>query len=94
MVPFAYMEGRLEARGCSGVVQIMDCQTGEVVQEYPRHTQARILIDGSCYEGPGTDLVEQPRALGKMARKLQELSCLPVETRPLDLYAELAEVAR
>jgi hypothetical protein len=32
--------------------------------------------------------------LGQMGRKLQELLQLPVESRPLDLYAALAEVAR
>jgi hypothetical protein len=29
-----------------------------------------------------------------MARKLQELAQMPVERRPIDLYAALAEVAR
>jgi hypothetical protein len=29
-----------------------------------------------------------------MARKLQEIAALPVEQRPVDLYAALAEVAR
>jgi hypothetical protein len=29
-----------------------------------------------------------------MARKLQELASMPVEQRPVDLYAALAEVAR
>jgi hypothetical protein len=29
-----------------------------------------------------------------MARKLQEILNMPVEQRPLDLYAALAEVAR
>jgi hypothetical protein len=29
-----------------------------------------------------------------MARKLQEIASLPVQQRPLDLYAALAEVAR
>jgi hypothetical protein len=29
-----------------------------------------------------------------MARKLQEIAALPVERRPMDLYAALAEVAR
>jgi hypothetical protein len=29
-----------------------------------------------------------------MAQKLQEIASLPVERRPMDLYAALAEVAR
>ena len=32
--------------------------------------------------------------LGRMGRRLQEIAALPVEQRPLDLYAALAEVAR
>ena len=35
-----------------------------------------------------------PKPLGRMARKLQEIASLPVERRPVDLYAALAEVAR
>jgi hypothetical protein len=29
-----------------------------------------------------------------MARKLEEIAAMPVERRPVDLYAALAEVAR
>jgi hypothetical protein len=53
-----------------------------------------VLIDPSCYEGEPTDRVLTPRPLGKMGQKLQEIYELPVEHRPLDLYAALAEVAR
>ena len=35
-----------------------------------------------------------PPPLGRMGRRLQEIAPLPVEARPLDLYAALAEVAR
>ena len=54
----------------------------------------RILIDPTCYEGPGTAEVIPPKPLGRMARKLQEIAALPVERRPIDLYAAVAEVAR
>ena len=43
---------------------------------------------------PGTAQVLPPKPLGRMARKLQEIASLPVESRPVDLYAALAEVAR
>ena len=69
-------------------------QTAAVLISYPRHTQERILIDPVCYEGPGTAGVLPPKPLGRMARKLQEIAALPVERRPVDLYAALAEVAR
>jgi transposase len=93
-VPFTYSGRDVEVRGCSGRVQIVDPQTAAVLISYPRHTQERILIDQACYEGPGTAQVLPPKPLGRMARKLQEIASLPVERRPMDLYAALAEVAR
>jgi hypothetical protein len=52
---------------------------GQVQAEHPRGTQERLLIDPSHYEGAGDDRVAPP---------------VPLEQRPLDLYAALAEVAR
>ena len=57
-------------------------------------TAERILIDPACYDGPGTAEVLPPKPLGRMARKLEEITAMPVERRPVDLYAALAEVAR
>ena len=94
VIPFSYVGREVEVRGCSGLVQILDPQTAAVLISYPRHTQERILIDPVCYEGPGTAGVLPPKPLGRMARKLQEIAALPVERRPVDLYAALAEVAR
>lgn len=91
-VPFAFVGQRVEVRGCAGKVQIL--AEGRVVQEHPRGTEERLLIDPACYEGPATDHVLAPVPLGKMGRRLQEIYEMPVELRPLDLYAELAEVAR
>ena len=93
-VPFLFVGREVEVRGCSGSVQILDPQTAVVLISYPRHTQERILIEQACYEGPGTAEVLPPKPLGRMARKLQEIAALPVERRPVDLYAALAEVAR
>jgi hypothetical protein len=92
--PFTYAGRDVEVRGCSGRVQVVDPQTAAVLITYPRHTQQRILIAQACYEGPGTAEVLPPKPLGRMARKLQEIASLPVERRPVDLYAALAEVAR
>ena len=94
IVPFIYTGRVVEVRGCSGRVQILDPRTATVLVSYPRHTQERILIDPACYEGPGTAAVLPPKPLGRMARKLREIAALPVERRPVDLYAALAEVAR
>ena len=93
-VPFLYAGRTVEVRGCSGQVQIVDPQTARVLVRYPRHTPERIWIDPACYEGPGTAEGIPPKPLGRMARKLQEIASMPVERRPMDLYAALAEVAR
>lgn len=91
-VPFQWVGLRVEVRGCVGTVQIL--AEGQILREYPRHTAERILMDPSCYEGESTERVLVPRPLGKMGRKLQDLYEMPVEQRPIDLYAALAEVAR
>jgi len=91
-VPFALVGQRVEVRGCATTVQIL--AAGQVVREYPRGTAERLLIDPACYEGEATDRVLPPTPLGKMGRRLQEIWQLPVEHRPLDLYAALAEAAR
>jgi hypothetical protein len=79
-------------RGCAGRVQIL--ADGQVVQQYARGTRERVLIDPRCYEGAATERVLAPPPLGRMGRRLQEIASLPVEARPLDLYAALTEVAR
>ncbi len=91
-VPFRYVDRTVEVRGCAGKVQIW--ADGQVQVEYPRHSEHRVLIDPSCYEGEATERVMAPPPLGRMGRKLQEILEMPVECRPVDLYAALAEVAR
>lgn len=91
-VPFAWVGQRVEVRGCARTVQIL--AEGKVLREYQRGTAERVLIDSSCYEGEATDRVLPPRPLGRMGRRLQEIYEMPVEARPLDLYAALSEVAR
>jgi hypothetical protein len=91
-VPFRLCDLAVEVRGCAAVVQVW--YGGRVVAEHPRHTQQRLLIDPSHYDGPGDERVAAPTPLGRMAKKLQEVLEMPVERRPLDLYAALAEVSR
>ena len=91
-VPFALVGKTVEARGCAEVVQFF--HDGRMVAEHPRHTQRRVLIEPLHYEGHGDERVDPPLPLGRMGRRLQEIIMMPVEQRPLDLYAELAEVAR
>jgi len=91
-VPFALVGQRVEVRGCATTVQVL--AEGRVVVEYPRGSAERLLIDPACYEGEPTERVLPPTPLGKMGRRLQEIWQMPVEHRPLDLYAALSEVAR
>jgi transposase len=91
-VPFAHAGTRVEVRGCAGRVQVL--ASGRVVQEHPRGTAERIVIDPRCYEGTATERVLPPVPLGRMGRRLQEIYEMEAERRPMDLYAALAEVAR
>jgi transposase len=91
-VPFALLGERVEVHGCARTFQVY--AGGRVVAEHPRHSRERIVIDPRHYEGEEIDRVLPPIPLGKMGRRLQELAAMPPSQRPLDLYAELAEVAR
>jgi transposase len=91
-VPFRLCGLAVEVRGCGGVVQVW--HEGEVVAQHPRQTQERLLLDPSHYDGAADERVIAPVPLGRMGRRLQEILEMPVEHRPLDLYAALAEVSR
>lgn len=91
-VPFEHVHRAVEVHGCAEVVQIW--ANGTAIRQYPRKTRERILLDPSCFEGSATERVLPPTPLGRMGRRLQEISEMPVEARPLDLYQALAEVAR
>lgn len=91
-VPFELMDRQVEVRGCALVVQVV--HDGAVVAEHPRRSPERILIDPAHYQGEPTADVLPPMPLGRMGRRLQELSSMAPQQRPVDLYAALAEVAR
>jgi transposase len=91
-VPFRHVGRRVELRGAAGVVQIL--ADAAIIAEHPRHTERRLVLDPAHYEGRSTPTVLAPTPLGRLGRRLQELAALPVERRPLDLYAAVAEVAR
>jgi transposase len=91
-VPFVLCGLEVEVRGCAGVVQVW--HQGQVMAEHPRKTQERLLIQPGHYDGPGDERVAPPTPLGQMGQRLQEILEMPVEHRPLDLYAALAEVSR
>jgi transposase len=91
-VPFPQVGRRVELRGAAGVVQILADQA--IIAEHPRHTERRLVLDPAHYEGPSTPSVIAPMPLGRLGQRLQELAAMPVEHRPIDLYAALAEVAR
>jgi transposase len=91
-VPFALLGQRVEVRGCARTVQIY--AHGGIVAEHPRRGRERIVIDPRHYEGESTSSVLAPVPLGRMGRRLAEIAAMAPETRPLDLYVALAEVAR
>lgn len=91
-VPFALVGQRVEVRGAAGRVQILAGH--RIVAQHPRHTPERIVIDQAHYQGPSTPRVMAPQPLGRMGLRLQEIAAMPVTSRPIDLYAALAEVAR
>lgn len=91
-VPFALLGREVEIFGCAGQVEIYH-QAGRVAV-HPRATAERIVLDPRHYEGESSEAVQAPAPLGRMGRRLAELSALAPEQRPLDLYAALAEVAR
>lgn len=91
-VPYRYWRQQVEVRGCALMVQIV--ADGRVVREYQRKTQERLLIHPEDYEEDTEADCPRPTPLGRMGTKLQEIYDMPVEARPIDLYAALAEVAR
>ena len=91
-VPFAWVGQRVEVRGAADTVQVL--AGGHVIASHPRRTDTRVVIDPEHYEGAATDRVEPPMPLGRLGQRLQDLASVPVEHRPVDLYAALAEVAR
>lgn len=93
-VPFEYIQRQVEVRGCNGFIQIVDCQNGQILRQYSRGTAQLLFVDPTCYDGEETDTVIRPRPLGRMSRKLAEIANLPVQLRSIDIYAQLAEVAK
>jgi hypothetical protein len=91
-VPFRLVGQRVEVRGCAGRVQVL--AGGQIVAQHPRHTAARLLLDAAHFEGEATDAVLPPLPLGRMGRRVSEIAALAPQKRPIDWYAELAEVAR
>jgi len=64
------------------------------VKQYPRKTEQLLFVDPACYEGAPPLSLTAPRPLGKMARKLDEIAAMSVQQRSIDIYAQVAEVAR
>jgi hypothetical protein len=90
--PFAFVGRSVEVRGTARFVQVLYEAT--VIAQHARGTRARLVIDPSYYDGPSTDRVIAPPPLGRAGKMLQELAEMPPETRPVDLYAHLAEALR
>lgn len=91
-VPFRFVRQEVEVRGLANRVLFMkNCET---IANHPRGTEALIVIDEAHFEGHGGGLILPPLPLGRMGRRLQEIARLPVQQRSIEIYAQLAEVAR
>jgi transposase len=91
-VPFRYVGREVEVRGLSGRVQIL--KDNAVIAVHARHSEALILRDEAHYEGEDTDRVRAPMPLGRMGRRLREIASGGVQHRSIEVYAQLAQVAR
>ena len=91
-VPFAYAGAVVEVRGTANSVVIIDPRQGTVLRRYPRQTPERLLIDPTCYDGPGTERVLAPVPLGTLAQRIMDLQADQVERRSVDWYRDLMEV--
>jgi len=97
--PFAHAGRTVQVRGAPGTVQII--ANGEVVQEYPRGTKARLLIDQSCYDpasastsgparsGPMAARAHAPAPLGRLGRAIVADKSWEAARRPLSEYEAL-----
>jgi hypothetical protein len=90
-VPFAYALSEVEVRGCAGVVQIVDPAQARIIKTWPRGTAARLLIDQDCYDGESTERVAAPMPLGRVGRRLVELTDHAAPKRSIEIYAALAD---
>ena len=81
-------------RGCNGFLQIIDPDSGAVVHQYPRNTEPKLLIEPSHYEEDPAGQVKAPLPLGRVAQRLQQIAEEEIQTRSIDCYARLAELAK
>ena len=103
-VPFPHAGRAVQVRGAPGKVQIL--ADGQVVQEYPRGTKARLLVDQSCYDPANVStfkpaksgLLEQkvvpPAPLGRVGRTIVAEKSWEAATRPLADYEALLRRSR
>jgi hypothetical protein len=90
--PFRFVGQEVEVRGLAGRVQIL--KDNAVLAMHARGTDMLILRDEAHYEGEDTASVRAPMPLGRMGRRLQEIAAANVQHRSIEIYAQLAEVAR
>jgi len=78
---------RWRSAALSGRVQILDPQTAVVLRFVRPGTPGADLDRSVLLRRPRHGGGGSAKPLGRMARKLQEIASLPVEQRPMDLYA-------
>jgi transposase len=91
-VPFRLVGREVEVRGCDDRVQVL--HEGRVVAEHSRLDHRLEVTNQDHFEGPGDERVAPPPPLGRLAKRILEISSATVEARSVDYYARLMEVAR
>jgi hypothetical protein len=91
-VPFRFVGQVVEVRGLAAAVEVW--KGGERIARHERHSDRRLVLVQSHYDGPSTANVIAPPPLGRMGARIQELAARPAPMRSIEFYAALAEVAR
>ena len=98
-VPYTLAGRMVQVRGAPGSVQII--AGSQVVQEYPRGTKAKLLIDQACYEPPEVSKTRLPNSvlpetgvvppapLGRIGRAIVADKSWEAAKRPLSEYEAL-----
>jgi transposase len=89
-VPFIYTGREVTVRGCQGTVQIYSDL--KKIAQYPRHTECRLLIDQSHYEGKGTREIIAPTPLGRIGKEIVRDRSWEAPSRSITQYEKVAGI--
>lgn len=88
-VPFRFVGEQVEVRGVRGFVQIL--HGARIIAEHARATDCRVVTCSEHFSGEPTPTHCPPMPLGRLGQLLEQIGEQPVDQRPADLYAAIAE---